>query len=936
MALMQAGSIGLRGTQRHGRIARVSGYRLVGRRARHSVLGVALAVVFVGAASISLHPRAANRVRPAARGDLGSLPLAARGPISELLGRGSASYVVRDLRAANPAQGLHVAFSSRGVSVASAKATLGLRLSAYGYGDSLRPVAPVAPRVAVNRVTYAHGALTEWYANGPLGLEQGFTLASRPGAASGPLKLSLSLTGGVAARMRHGDVLFEGQGANLRYGGLVVTDARGHTLPSSLALVAGHIVIRVDDRGAAYPLRVDPFVQQAALSPSTFDGSFGFSSAVSGRTIVVGDPSYESSRGAAYVFEEPQSGWADAHETLKLTAADGKKDNFFGVSVAISGEQIVVGAPDDETTHYPKGAAYIFQTSTAWTTATLIAQLTVPDERENNGKMEETPEAEALGSSVAFSGTTLVVGAPGRQYDQGAAYVFSKPLEGWSHASSFNAKLHAPTFREGCPELGDSIALAGNTVVVGAPGSNYYEGSSCGSQLNGEAYVFVEPKGGWAGELDPTVTLTPSPSTLEDAFGTSVTISEDGDIVAVGAPGPWAMAHAVPGAAYVFQKPSSGGWTGAPVQQQLSHSGGVAGEEFGHAVALTPDASSLVIAAPFATGGGPKSAAYVYAEPAGGWSATPVQPERLGPPSGGPEKQGPPEDNGIGYSLAASDGTIVAAGEAAYVFGSGLSTSISSPANGATYTPGQAVSAAYTCTAPAAVTVTRCAGPVANGAPIDTGTLGIHSFIVEAEDSAGGKASSITVYRVASPTPETTPEATSTTAATPTTVVLTPAQKAAAEAAEKIRAEKETTEFFAWINAVLNSPEHALMGAKLLNEGGIPVSYKLVPEPGLIATTGSTVTWNKPTGSAAYVSSRRAKSIVVFKLSYRITKAGKVSFKIPLTSAGRKLIKQDMKAHRSLVVYWTVTFTPQANRPATKRFKVTFKPARAGHVKKHR
>jgi hypothetical protein len=77
------------------------------------------------------------------------------------------------------------------------------------------------------------------------------------------------------------------------------------------------------------------------------------------------------------------------------------------------------------------------------------------------------------------------------------------------------------------------------------------------------------------------------------------------------------------------------------------------------------------------------------------------------------------------------------------------------------------------------------------------------------------------------------------------------------------------------------------------------------------------------------VSSRRKKPIVVFKLSYRITKAGKVSFKIPLTSAGRKLLKQDLKAHRSLVLYWTVTFVPQANRPATKKFKITFKPSRA-------
>jgi hypothetical protein len=920
MALMRAGSIGMAGTHSPGRMARASWYRLGGRWAWLSVLGVVLAVVVIGAALVSLQPVAANRLRPAARGDLGNLPLAARGPISELLGRGSAGYVVRNLRAANPAQGLHLAFSSRGVSISSAKAKLGLRLSSYGYGDSLRPVAHVAPEMTVNRVSYAHGALTEWYANGPLGLEQGFTLASRPGAASGPLKLSLSLTGGLAARLGHGDVLIQGHGAKLRYGGLVVTDARGHTLHSSLALVAGQIVIRVDDRGAAYPLRVDPFVQQAALSPSTFDGSFGASSAVSGRTIVVGDPSYESSRGAAYVFEEPPSGWANAHETLKLTAADGKKENFFGVSVAISGDQIVVGAPEDQTTYYPKGAAYIFQTSTAWTTATLIAHLSVPDE---NGKLEENAEEEALGSSVAFSGTTLAVGAPGRERDQGVAYVFSEPAEGWSHASSFNAKLHAPTFREGCPELGDSIALAGNTVVVGASGSDYYEGSNCGTQLKGEAYVFVEPEGGWAGELDPTVTLTPSPSTLEDAFGTSVTISEDGDVIAVGAPGP--LGRTVQGAAYVFQKPA-GGWTGAPAQQQLSHSGGVAGEEFGHAVAFTPDASSLVIAAPGASLGGGSSAAYVYAEPAGGWSATPAQPENLGSS----------EDRGLGYSLAVSDSNIFAASSSAdYVFGSGLSTSITSPANGSTFTPGEAVSAAYTCTAPSGITVTRCAGPVADGAPVETSTLGIHNFIVEAEDSAGDKASSLTVYRVASSTPETSPEATSTTATTPTTVVRTPAEVAAAEAAEKIHLEKELTEFFAWINAVINSPEHALIGAKLLNEGGIPVSYKLVPEPGLIATTGSTVSWTKPTGSAAHVSSHHAKSLVVFKLSYRITKAGKVSFKIPFTSAGRKLLQQDVKAHRSLVIYWTTTFTPKANRPATKRFKVTFKPQK-GHVKKHR
>ena len=73
---------------------------------------------------------------------------------------------------------------------------------------------------SANRVSYAHGALTEWYANGPLGIEQGFDVAARPAAAAGPLTLSLALSGNLAARLRGGSVLLSGRGATLRYGNL--------------------------------------------------------------------------------------------------------------------------------------------------------------------------------------------------------------------------------------------------------------------------------------------------------------------------------------------------------------------------------------------------------------------------------------------------------------------------------------------------------------------------------------------------------------------------------------------------------------------------------------------------------------------------------------------------------------------------------------------
>ncbi len=55
-----------------------------------------------------------------------------------------------------------------------------LALNSYGYGNALKPVHAARPRVNRNRVEYRRGPLTEWYVNGPLGLEQGFTLNMRP------------------------------------------------------------------------------------------------------------------------------------------------------------------------------------------------------------------------------------------------------------------------------------------------------------------------------------------------------------------------------------------------------------------------------------------------------------------------------------------------------------------------------------------------------------------------------------------------------------------------------------------------------------------------------------------------------------------------------------------------------------------------------------
>ena len=116
--------------------------------------------------------------------------------------------------------------------------------------------------------------------------------------------------------------------------------------------------MRVNDRGARYPLRIDPFVEQAELTPSDGVGcngacgdKFGYSVATSGNTVVVGAPFHEANSqpysGAVYVFQMPAAGWASATQTAELTDSTLGGNMELGYSVAISsdGDTIVAGAP---------------------------------------------------------------------------------------------------------------------------------------------------------------------------------------------------------------------------------------------------------------------------------------------------------------------------------------------------------------------------------------------------------------------------------------------------------------------------------------------------------------------------------------------------------------------------------------------------------------
>ena len=136
-----------------------------------------------------------------------------------------------------------------------------LSLSLTGVGT------PTAVAGHGNRVTLTRPGISEWYAAGPLGIEQGFTLAHRPAAlaAGHQLTLPLAVGGSLRAQAAGSAVNFLGSHGDIvaRYGGLTAVDATGRHLPGALSVSHGKVVIGVNDRGARYPITIDPLVQQA-------------------------------------------------------------------------------------------------------------------------------------------------------------------------------------------------------------------------------------------------------------------------------------------------------------------------------------------------------------------------------------------------------------------------------------------------------------------------------------------------------------------------------------------------------------------------------------------------------------------------------------------------------------------------------------------------
>jgi hypothetical protein len=286
------------------------------------------------------------------------------------------------------------------------------------------------------------------------------------------------------------------------------------------------------------------------------------------------------------VFVRRNGRWS---QQAYVKASNAEADDGFGSSLAVSGDTLAVGAPREDSgatgvngeqtsnTAPQSGAVYIFaRTNDSWTQQAYV-------------KASNSESADAFGTAVALSPSTLAVGAPGEKSgargvngDQtdnsapgtGALYLFTRSATGWVQQAY--VKGSDASDLDG---FGGGVALAGETVAAGASLKN---GSS------GAAYVFARSTGRWSEQA----VLTASNADQLDALGVSLALAEER--LVVGAPREWSRATGIngdgsdnsarySGAAYVFVRRGSV-WT---QEAYVKASNTAADDGFGHSVTLS-------------------------------------------------------------------------------------------------------------------------------------------------------------------------------------------------------------------------------------------------------------------------------------------------------------------------------------------------------------
>ncbi|MTI29771.1 FG-GAP repeat protein, partial [Xanthovirga aplysinae] len=377
---------------------------------------------------------------------------------------------------------------------------------------------------------------------------------------------------------------------------------------------------------------------------------FGYSVRISDDQIVAGASSgghingYPT--GIAYVFEKPAKGWSNMSETAILRASDGNGYDFFGSSVGVSGDQILIGAPYEESEGNGSGSVYVFEKPLeGWSDTNEKQKIPVPPFFSNNhdqygrlvsvdgdyavvggiqrgyvllfwyngGSWEKLARLTAsdsswsryFGCSVSISGDQVVVMG---WTDFPMAYVFEKPSGGWSDMSE-TAKLSVSDFKPYATNFFDfSVSILGDQVVVGAPKDEN------GGANSGSVYVFEKSTKGWQ-DMKETAKLVPSNGSISGGFGCSVSIS--GDQLVVGAQLS-DNGKRDTGLAYVFVKPDDG-WTNMYETAQLQPSESFEDAYFGKSVSIS--GNQVMVGTPSEKHNSYQmGSVYYFEKPLEGWS----------------------------------------------------------------------------------------------------------------------------------------------------------------------------------------------------------------------------------------------------------------------------------------------------------------------------
>lgn len=529
-------------------------------------------------------PGSAPRIAPAPAGSNSTW-------LTQVLGDIEASeYEIRatgaGFSAPNRAQDLRFDFATVGFRVRPRTAPAGwqARFVVEGLyrGDRLVAAPGADPTVSAQGtgLSFEHEVFRVDYTNDPRGMRQNFVVFESP-AGPGDLAVALTLDSELSARLS-GATTFELIGEDgsrvISYSDLKAWDAEGTPLDAAMRWDGTTLRLEVDDRGAAYPVTIDPLSATAdwTVEADQFDARLGAGVGSAGDVngdgfgdVIVGAPMYDGGsldEGRAWVYFGSATGLSTtAGWTGEINLAGAR----FGVNARSAGDvnndgysDVIVGADEYSNPESKEGAAFVFHGSATGPSLT-------PD------WSAESNQANALfGTGVASAGDVnkdgfgdVIVGAPSFDAtvaDEGRAYVYYGSLTGLSSVAAWTADptdISTAFFGRDVSSAGDVNGDLYADVIVGANG--YENPPSGGGFLDDEggAFVYYGSAGGLS--VAPDVTLESNQASA--FFGRGVAgagdINNDGfDDVLVGSPG-WsnpAPGEATEGKVWLFKGSGAG------------------------------------------------------------------------------------------------------------------------------------------------------------------------------------------------------------------------------------------------------------------------------------------------------------------------------------------------------------------------------------------